>query len=158
MIVADANLIIYLLRDTPFTPSARAVHAKDDDWVVPALWQAEVLNGLLREVRAGYLSIQNAMQAADYAVELLEKNVRKCDHRPVLQIAEESGLTAYDACYVALARTLNIKMVTEDRKIQQACPDTAISMKAFLNQSDASGMMRDKRRAYRVRSKRNPKQ
>jgi predicted nucleic acid-binding protein len=154
MIVADANLIIYLLHDTPFTALARAVHAKDNDWVVPDLWQAEVLNGLLREVRAGILSLQNATLAADYAADLLEKQVRPCDHRLVLRIAEETDLTAYDACYVALARTLHIKLVTEDRKIQKACPAMALSMKAFLDQEDTSAGLHEKPLAYRVRSKR----
>ena len=155
MIVADANLIVYLFRDTPFTAAARAVYAKDGDWVVPDLWQAEVLNVLLREVRAGFLTIQNALQTADYATELLEKQVRKCDHRLVMRIGEKSGLTAYDACYVALARSLNIRLVTEDRKIQQSCPDVACSMKAFLAQTDSPGMLREKQQTYRVRRNRH---
>ena len=43
MIVVDANVIICLVRDSPVNVLAREVHARDRDWVVPELWEAEGL-------------------------------------------------------------------------------------------------------------------
>ncbi len=44
MIVVDANIVIYLVYETSFSPMARLVFERDPDWIVPELWEAEVLN------------------------------------------------------------------------------------------------------------------
>ena len=41
--------------------------------------------------------------------------------------------TAYDAQYIALARSLSILCLTEDRRLLRACPRTAVSLKDFQN-------------------------
>ena len=43
---------------------AREVYARDPDWVVPGLWEAEVLNGLMNEVRASHTDGEGAIRAA----------------------------------------------------------------------------------------------
>lgn len=154
MIIADANLILHLFRESPFTSTARAVYDKDPDWVVPDLWKPEVLNALLGLTRAGYLTLQGARDVADKAAEFLDNRTHPVDHRAVLHIAEKAGLTAYDACYVTLARDLNAVLVTEDRKIVQTCPDVSISMTGFLNRGKPEGLAREKKERYRIRAKR----
>ena len=49
-----------------------------------------------------------------------------------LAVAAEYAITGYDAQYVALARSLNVPMITEDRKLQKAVPRIAFSMQEFL--------------------------
>jgi predicted nucleic acid-binding protein len=42
------------------------------------------------------------------------------DHRGVLDLAEKTGLTAYDAAYLWLARHLDAELVTLDTELQRA--------------------------------------
>lgn len=154
MIVADANILIYLVRETSFTPLAREVYAKDSEWVVPELWEAEVLNGLMREVKCGSLDLESAIRVVQYAAAVLAGRVQKCERTAVLRIADDTGLTAYDAYYVALARTRGVKLVTEDGKIIRTCPDVALSMKAFLALEKPPAVVNETRASYRTRRKR----
>jgi hypothetical protein len=79
--------------------------------------------------------------------------VRKCHGPSVLRTAEVAGLSAYDAHYVALARSLSVRLVTEDGKILRTCPDVALSMQAFLDLEKPPAAVREPRAAYRVRRK-----
>jgi predicted nucleic acid-binding protein len=148
MIVVDANIIIYLVRETLLTPLARKVYGRDNDWVVPEIWEAEVLNGLLREVCAGYLELKDAITASTNAAAILSGKVHKCDRSAVLHIARGAGLTAYDAYYVVLARSLGVPLVTEDAKVIKNCPDVACSIRTFLGMSDAPMSIREPTPAY----------
>jgi predicted nucleic acid-binding protein len=151
MIVVDANTIIYLVRESPLTSLAREVYARDSDWVVPHLWEAEVLNGLMREKRAGRIGMEDAVLAASNAAGLLSHKVRACDRTAVLRTAGESGLTAYDAYYVTLARSLSVVLVTEDGRIKKNCPDVARSLKGFLGLPEEPSVAREAKAAYRTR-------
>lgn len=51
----------------------------------------------------------------------------------VLDLASASGCSAYDCEYVALARHLDVKLITTDKQILQSFPETAIGMDVFLN-------------------------
>jgi predicted nucleic acid-binding protein len=153
MIVVDANVVIYLVFETSFTPLAREVYARDSDWVVPDLWEAEVLNGLLNEVRAGHTTVEDALRAASNAATLLTGRAHRCDREAVLRTAQATHLTAYDAYYVVLARTLGVQLVTEDAAIRRNCPDVARSLKAYLGQEEGPAIVRERRTAYRTRGR-----
>ena len=157
MIVVDANTIVYAIRDTSFTTLARAVYAKDSDWIAPPLWEAEVLNALLGEVRAGHINMADATQAARNAGALLKGKTQSCEPSLVLPIAEAAKLTAYDAYYVALARSLGVPLVTEDGRINRHCPDVARTLKAFLELPDGPAALREAQSSYGTRrSKKRP--
>lgn len=128
MIVADANLLIYLTCRTPQTELARRVYASDAEWAVPILWEPEVLNALLLMCRAGMLSVDDAVKAWQHAASAVAGRVHGCAASTVLATGEQTGLTAYDAYYVALARTLGVYLITEDKKIRRACPDVTRSL------------------------------
>ena len=49
-----------------------------------------------------------------------------------LAVAAEYAITGYDAQYVALAQSLNAPLITEDRKLRNAAPGIALSMREFL--------------------------
>jgi len=50
----------------------------------------------------------------------------------VLKLAAQSRCSAYDCEYVALARELNVPLVTTDRQILSDFPDTSISLEEFV--------------------------
>lgn len=134
MIAVDANVVFALVTDESETSTARAIHAADAEWVVPSLWQSEVLNALLNGVRAGHLAMEAALTAIETADVLLRSRTRTCEAAAILQTAHACRLTAYDATYVVLARSLGVLLVTEDKQILRACPDVARSMRTFLGE------------------------
>ncbi len=154
MIVVDANVIVALVRDTTRTPEAQAVHAMDSDWAVPSLWQYEVLNALLNEVKVGNLTLPLAVQVADNAAQFFEKQIRFPRSEDILATARSAGLTAYDAAYVVLARSLNTVLITEDKQILRSCPDVARSMREFL--SPPSSVLKESKGSYKTKSRNKP--
>jgi len=152
MIVVDANVIVALVIANSIASSARAVLAADADWIVPSLWQSEVLNALLNEVKAGNVTLEGALEAADTAAQVLHDRVRECRASAILTTAHTSRLTAYDATYVVLARSLGLLLVTEDKQILRACPDVARSMRQFLSPRQPPPAVREKPATYRARN------
>jgi len=161
MIVVDANVLLPLLREDALTGMAQSVRATDPEWIMPSLLKIEVVNALLSEVKAGYLALDDAMRAVVMAAELTaEADIQDPLLREILTAARQSGLTAYDATYVVLARSLGVPLVTEDRQILRACPDIARSMRQFLAPPEQPPMtVRQRRVGYKtarcIRSKRH---
>ncbi len=151
MIVVDANIVISLVYRMAGTESARAVHAQDDLWLVPSLWRYEVLNALLNLFRSGCFDLASAEAMWRIADELLDSGVRAVDPVETLSTAQATRLTAYDATYVVLARSLGVLLVTEDKQILRACPDVARSMKQFLSPPEAPLAVREKPATYKTR-------
>jgi len=56
----------------------------------------------------------------------------------VLQLVSESKCSAYDCEFVALARDLNVKLVTVDKQILREFPGDAISLEKYVD-SNRSG-------------------
>jgi predicted nucleic acid-binding protein len=51
----------------------------------------------------------------------------------VIRLATQSGCSAYDCEFVALAMDLNAPLVTVDKKILARFPDVAISLDEFVS-------------------------
>ena len=56
---------------------------------------------------------------------MLGDRVADVPHDRVIDTALECGLTAYDAEFVVLARTLGVPLATSDREILEGAPDVA---------------------------------
>lgn len=48
------------------------------------------------------------------------------------RFAANTGLSGYDAAFVAAARSLEVPLVTTDRRIIERAPDTAVALSAFM--------------------------
>ena len=132
MIVVDSNVVAYCWLRGERTEVAQRVRLCDPAWHVPILWRSE-----LRSALAGYLW-RGAMEP-DRAAAIMaatEGALAGCEHlvssSAVLELAAHTRLSAYDCEFVALARSLAVPLVTEDRAVLKAVPDVALTMEGFL--------------------------
>lgn len=132
MIVADTNLIAYLLLDGEYTSQAEAVFQQDADWFAPYLWRSEFRNILALYLRKKLMSFDEATEIIVRAETLLADREREVQSATVLNLVLTSSLSAYDCEYVALARQLNTVLITSDRQIIRAFGEIAISPTDFI--------------------------
>ncbi|CAN5197458.1 hypothetical protein BH23GEM4_BH23GEM4_11050 [soil metagenome] len=131
MIVADTNLIAYLLIPGERTEFAQAVLRKDSAWVAPLLWRSEFRNVLALYMRQELFSFPDALQYMEEAEELMRGGEFRVKSPPVLRLAKRSGCAACDCEFAHLAEQLRLPLVTSDQKVLRAFPTTAVSLEAF---------------------------
>ena len=128
-VVLDASV---LLRSAVASePSARewirAVESGEVEGHVPELAYAEIVSGLVKYVRAKLVAPVLAAEILDGAVKLpLSTHGQGRLAAPSLALALELELSAYDACYVALALALDAPLVTTDRRLAEAVPSSEL--------------------------------
>jgi len=134
MIVADTNIISYLLLPTTYSDSVDELYRKDSNWVAPTLWKSEFRNVLALYLRKEIISLEKALQLQETAESLMVQNEFDIASSHVLSLVDNSNCSSYDCEFVALANHLNTQLVTQDKKILREFPSTAISISDFLNQ------------------------
>jgi predicted nucleic acid-binding protein len=116
--VVDASALVELLLQGERAPAV--VHAvRGTGMAAPDLVNAEVVSVLRRMERTGEVPRERAEQAL---ADLLDAPIRRFATLPLLPVAWElrGSLSAYDACYVALARELGCPLVTGDLRLTRA--------------------------------------
>jgi predicted nucleic acid-binding protein len=132
MIVADTNIITYLLLPSSYSDDLDALYRAEPDWAVPTLWRSEFRNVLALYLRKEIITLKQAIlleQNADLVVAHNEFTVSSID---VLTLVDKSNCSAYDCEFVALAHTLETKLITQDKKILREFQETALSVSDFL--------------------------
>jgi predicted nucleic acid-binding protein len=132
VIVVDANLLVYFYLRSEQSDLADKAFLKDPDWVAPLLWRSEFLSVLTACLRKGTLNLEVAIEIAGEAELLMEGGEFSVGSLDVLKLAAQSRCSAYDCEFVALARELNIPLVTTDKQILSDFPDTAMSLEGFV--------------------------
>lgn len=114
----DASAAVEYLLQTTLGMRAAAL-IEDADVAAPELLDAEVLAVVRREVLAGRLKEKRAAEAV---MDLRDWGIERLTHRPLLDAAWElrGHVTAYDALYVAAARTRGAALVTADGPLARA--------------------------------------
>ena len=125
MIVVDTNVIAYLWIPGPLNAAASALLSRDDGWVAPPLWRSELRNVLATLLRAGQLTLKNAVSVAISAEEQMKSGEVEVESAAVLELAASSGCSAYDCEFVALAKALGVGLVSADRRLVKAFPREA---------------------------------
>ena len=133
MIVADTNLIAYLLILGQYTNEAESVYIKDPQWVAPLLWRSEFRNILALYVRRGLMDLNDAYGTMEQAERLMRGQEFEIVSARVLRLAATSGCSAYDCEFVALAQDLGVTMVTSDRILVARSKPTVSSMREFCS-------------------------
>lgn len=113
MIVADASAVVELLLARPLAGAIRAALDPHPELHVPEHFHVEVLSALRRFSIRRELSDRRSAVALEALAEL------RVIRYPVIDLADavwdlRPALTAYDAAYLALARRLDVRVVTID--------------------------------------------
>jgi predicted nucleic acid-binding protein len=127
VLVTDASVVIDLLGRFKPEPIEAALFGEDAQLVAPELLDVEVLHTLRK------LEAQRAIpprRRATVIEDFRALRIRRYRHAPLwgdtwkLRV----NLTAYDGCYVALARQLAATLVTRDERLARA-PGLGIDMR-----------------------------
>lgn len=132
MIVADTNTIAYLYLPTAQTDDVVSLLHNDPHWVAPLLWRSEFRNVLALYVRKGIIDLSTAIAMQSQAEQQLAENEYSVNSTEVLSLTSESGCSAYDCEYVSLAKSLNLKLITSDKKLIQMFPEIAMTAGDYL--------------------------
>jgi predicted nucleic acid-binding protein len=98
----------------------------------PNLWQWECANILANGVRRGRIppaaveGLWGVLDAIRHRVELHE--LAPAQHKASLAVAMDTGLSAYDAGYMWLARSLNLPLATFDKRLIDAAPACGVKL------------------------------
>jgi len=134
VIVADTNLFVYLYIMGQRTKETEAVLRKDPAWAAPLLWRSEFRNTLIGLERHQEIRMNDVLTIVDEAEQWMVGREYTVVSQRVLQLAKESGCSAYDCEFVSLAMDLGAPLVSADRQILRAFPHVALSPELFVNQ------------------------
>lgn len=132
MIVADTNVIAYLLISGERSSEAEEARTIDSDWAVPVLWKSEFNNVLALYIRKNLMTLDDTIELAEEAERLIGENEYEVPAYRVLTLVDSSPRSAYDCEFIALAQDLGVQLVTVDKKLLASFPETAISLSDFV--------------------------
>jgi len=116
VIVLDASAVVELLLGTRGAEAVERRVTRVPSLHAPSLLDVEVTQAIRRYCATGQLHPERGGQAI---ADLADLPVRRYPHTPLLERIWQlrTGITAYDAAYVALAETLGAPLVTRDRRL-----------------------------------------
>lgn len=117
--VVDANVVIRLFVSGAYMREVQEYFAGSPDEVhAPDLLPVECANALWKYIRSEQYLLNHARQDL---LDLLGLDIHWTPTGDVLpsalEIAAARAITAYDACYVALAEHLNLPLLTADNRL-----------------------------------------
>jgi predicted nucleic acid-binding protein len=133
MIIVDANLIGALFVQSNQSPLATRIFEKDPDWYAPLLWQSEVRSLITGYLRHKLITLDKAIQIIDEAHALMIEHERFVSSNLVLELVSTSRCTSYDCEYVALAKEMNLALITFDKEVVREFPGVAVFPQDFVN-------------------------
>ena len=117
-VVVDASAIAAVLFGEPDGP-ALVERLHGTELVAPTLLPYEIASVCLKKMRR-HPARRDALHAAFVMFGQLGISTVPVDHDEALLLAGQTGLSAYDASYLWLARRLGSDLVTLDRLLQKA--------------------------------------
>ena len=132
MIVVDTNVMVRLVVGGESGTDAALLLERDPQWVAPGILMSELRNVLVGFVRRGVATPDQAKAMSDDAATVLRDSIVSVAASHVIDVALECGLTAYDAEFVVLARTLGVPLATLDSEILNGATDVAVSLSAIV--------------------------
>lgn len=119
MIVADSSAVVELLLAQPHADAIRSALSANTELHVPAHFHLEVLSAVRRYSLRGTLDDLEVINALEMLADLraLMYPIRELMW-PIWEL--RFNLTAYDAAYLALARWLDVGLLTLDSALAEA--------------------------------------
>jgi len=116
VLVVDASVVAPLIADGGLDGDLCRAAVKGNVLAAPDLLRVEVLSVIRRHVAFGKLNTRQANHAVE---DLVDLPITLYPTTPLLRRCWElhSNVTAYDACYVALAEALDVELLTSDAKL-----------------------------------------
>ena len=133
MIVADTNTITDLYLLTVQTEDVVSLLHKDPHWIAPLVWRSEFRNVLALYVRKNIIELDTAIAMQGQAERQLADNEYSVNSSDVLTLAKETGCSAYNCEFVSVAQSLNLKLITGDKKLVQTFPGIAMTAGDYLS-------------------------
>lgn len=131
MIVADSNLVAYLLIPGEKSALADDIFRKDPEWAVPLICRSEVRNILTLYMRQEGMSLAQARDTMERAEGIWRNREYAVPSDDVLELTANHKITAYDGEFVVLAKRLEAPLITFDKAIRRAFPALTIDPEAF---------------------------
>jgi len=116
--IVDASALAALLFGEP-EGAAVAKRLQDGELVAPALLAFEIANICLKKM-ARHSDRRDALLEAFTIYRRMAIETVEIDHGDAIRLAEQSGLTAYDASYLWLAQQHGGELVTLDKRLNRA--------------------------------------
>jgi predicted nucleic acid-binding protein len=132
MIVADTNTIAYLYLNSEKSDQAERLLTLEPKWIAPNLWKSEFRNVLTLYLRKNILTFDEILIITQQAENLMLENEYELSSAHILQLVNTSNCSAYDCEFVALAKLLNIPLITADKKIINEFPSIAQTIDDFI--------------------------
>ena len=126
MIVVDTNVMVQLVAGGDHHDTVATLLLRDAAWSAPPILTSELRNVVVGLVRRGEVTQGQATAMTDDASAVLGDRVAAVSSRQTIAVALKCGLTAHDAEFVVLARSLRVPLATLDRAILSAAPDVAV--------------------------------
>ena len=131
-VVIDASIAsawCFPTKQTDYTKAVfEAVSFSALDAVAPRLWAYEIRNSILMGLRRGRIGKPDGVQ---FLVSLIELNVRLTEpasYDDVFSLAEEHGLTVYDAAYLNVAMQERLPLASLDRQLVRAAEAVDVTL------------------------------
>jgi predicted nucleic acid-binding protein len=132
MIVTDTNTIAYLYINSDKSAQAEQLLMREPRWIAPSLWKSEFRNVLALYLRKNILTFDEILMIIQQAENLMLENEYEVSSVQILHLVNVSDCSAYDCEFVALAKLLNIPLITSDKKIINAFPGIAQTIHDFI--------------------------
>ena len=121
-VVVDASVAVKWLLPEELSTEARRLLATEYELLAPDLLWAELGNVLWKRHRRRELDHPTTVELLrDFSRVPLELHSTDRWAVAALELAIQHGVTVYDALYLALAAGTGCRLVTADRRLQEAC-------------------------------------
>lgn len=96
--------------------------------IVPPLWELEVVNVILVQIRRQQLSLTAGLRFVDYlnGLDIRRKSDKLASLETLIVFAEENALSSYDSIYLQLAINESVAIATRDDKLKKAAKKLGI--------------------------------
>ena len=131
--VLDASVAISWCFDDERTPYSEGLldRLRAAPAVVPQIWRLEVANALISAVRHGRITRGERAEFLEMLVSHPVQTDRHTDDLAfgtIVALAEQYGLTSYDASYLELSLRMGLPLATLDTQLQAAARKAGVAL------------------------------